>query len=195
MYAVPSCTLSFSSFLHSVLTGHLLCQSGLGVVEHRVTHGQLPLGLWFVPPCSLGLAGMPITPLALCPACAVHPPSPRARLPGVCPTPEQLAEDHLSVPLAVLSFGGSFVPQDRKEFCELSTSHHPKSLHQGQGSHVRGTLPLKITLAAGRYLGEDPEGLSKSSAVPGLDLRPVRCSAWTVLPGTSCLPSFVPQLG
>lgn len=35
VYAAPSRALLFSSFIHSVLTGHLLCQSGLGVVEHR----------------------------------------------------------------------------------------------------------------------------------------------------------------
>lgn len=108
-----------------------------------------------------------MTPTGLCLAYAAQPPChmPCSLSPIVRPTPEQLAEGHESAHLAILFFGGPIMPQDRKEFHDPSTEHHPRPFHRRPGQPYQGlargcTLPLRTALAARHYVGEQSESMT-----------------------------------
>lgn len=100
--------------------GHLLCvRPWAGCGEH-----------WGDPDAASSQAAGRYSPEHCSPSLAMWP---EACLPGACPTPVQLTEDHSPVRLDILSFGGPLMPQDRTEFCGSCTSHHPRPLHQNPG--------------------------------------------------------------
>lgn len=156
-------------FMHlSAVTGHLLCvglRAGCG--EHG-SGPDAPLFCTSLRPRTHWDAGHPTLPvpyLSWSPSLATCP---RACLPGVCPTPVHLAEDHSPVHLDILFFWGqshhrtgrnsaqttfqALTPKARAERGSWETQPHEELTHGY-------TLLLRTTLAAGCYVGEEMESL------------------------------------